>query len=416
MLKIIRKIYYSKYINFFVWLLAAAFYSLQMALRILPAMMIDYLTDTIGMDAEEFGLLAGFYYLGYAGMQIPIGVLLDKFHPRFVIAACIFICISGILMTIYSIDKTYLYISRVLIGVGSLAGILGSVKVIDDFFPKKYSLCLGLTVLCGVFGSYYGGVPITISFSKYGIEKTMLFFAYIALGISVAILIFYRKSHTEDKVIQKLSIIQIVNSSLSNKKLWIIGLLGGLMVGPMGGFADTWANKYLVQVKGLEQESAGFAVSLIFLGIGIGSSITGYIAQFFTSFSKLIVYMGTMQIVVMLSLFNYDSGSVGVVYVLTFLVGVLSSYQVAAFSLGNKLSKNHMIGVVTSLINSLVMSFCFIFNYCIGFILRFFFESKSQSKLVYDAFAYNTSFSLIIVCVILGSIGFAIISKKEQRF
>ncbi len=412
----IKTAYYSRYINFFVWLLAATFYSLQMTLRILPAMMMDYLTVKIGMNAEEFGLLAGFYYVGYAGMQIPVGVLLDKFHPKFVIAACILTCVIGILMTIHSTDKTYLYISRILIGVGSLAGILGSVKAIDDFFPKKYSVFLGFTVFCGVFGAYYGGAPIAKSFTVYGVEKTLLLLTYIALALCLAILIFYRKSYTETKIVQKLSIIEIAKSSLSNKKLWIVGLLGGLMVGPMGGFADMWAGKYLVQVKGLTQDDASFAVSLIFLGLGLGSSITGYIAQYFKSFSKLIIYMGIMQVLVMLTLFAYDADIVYLVYFLTFLVGLLSSYQVAAFSLGNKFSKNHMIGVVTSLINSLIMSFCFLFNYFIGLILRCFFESKSHDKLIYDEAAFHTSFSLILLCVIIGIVGFFIMSKKERQF
>ncbi len=411
---LLHQIYYSKYTNILVWFLAAMFYSLQMTLRILPIMLIDYFTQKFGMDAAEFGMLAGCYYLGYAGMQIPIGILLDKYHPRFVISGCILICITGILLTIYSETKIYAYLARLLIGIGSAAGILGAVKSIDDFFPKKYSMFLGFTVFCGVFGAFYGGAPIGKSIKLFGIEETLMLLVYIALGLSVALLLLYRKSYSENNIRKDLSVIAIIKSSLLNKRIWFIGFLGGLMVGPMGGFADTWGSKYLIEAKNIDPGFASDAISLIFLGLGLGSSVTGYIGQKFRSLAKLIAFMGIAQIIVMIILFTMKFDAPIYVYPLTLLIGILSSYQVVVFALANKLSTNHMVGVVTSLVNSLIMFFCFLFNYGIGTILKLFYKSLSEDRLVYGEEAFHGAFMLIIFCILLGIIGFASLTKKER--
>lgn len=411
---LLHKIYYSKYTNTLVWFLAAMFYSLQMTLRILPIMMIDYFTQKFSMDAAEFGMLAGCYYLGYAGMQIPIGILLDKYHPRYVISGCILICISGILMTIYSETKIYAYLARLLIGVGSAAGILGAVKSIDDFFPKKYSMFLGFTVFCGVFGAFYGGAPIGKSIKLFGIEETLMLLVYIALGLSIALLLLYRKSYSESKNHQSLSVMSIIKSSLLNKRIWFIGFLGGLMVGPMGGFADTWGSKYLIEGKNIDSSAASDAISLIFLGLGLGSSITGYIAQKFRSLSKLIACMGIAQIIVMLILFSVEFEAPIYVYSLTLLMGILSSYQIVVFALANKLSTNHTVGVVTSLVNSMIMFFCFFFNYGIGAILKLLYNSLSKDRLVYNQEAFHGAFTLILFCIALGIIGFISLIRKEK--
>ena len=410
----LHKIYFSKYTDFFVWFLASMFYSLQMTLRILPIMMIDYFSSKFTMDASEFGLLAGFYYLGYSGMQIPIGILLDKYHPRYVISSCILICVAGIILTIYSEAKMYIYLARFLIGVGSAAGILGAVKSIDDFFPKKYSTFLGFTIFCGVFGAYYGGAPIAKSIGLIGVEETLMFLVYVSLALCIALLLMYRKSHTEDKVIKQMSCSDIIKYSLLDKRIWIVGALGGLMVGPMGGFADTWGSKYLVEGKGMDFISASEAVSLVFLGLGLGSSVTGYIAQKFGSLAKLIVIMGFIQIFVMLSLFISEYSTPMYIYPLTLLMGILSSYQVVVFALANKLSNNHMVSVVTSLVNSLIMFFCFFFNYAIGVILQTFYHSLSLERLIYNQEAFHGAFSLVLFCIFLGIMGFIALIKKEK--
>jgi MFS family permease len=386
-----------------------------MTLRVMPSMMIDHFSLEFGMNAENLGILAGCYYLGYAIFQVPIGILLDKFHPRFVVSGCILVCVMGMILNIYASSKYDIYISRFLIGFGSIAGILGAVKSIDDFFPTKYSMFLGMTILLGVFGAVFGGVPISKSFAKFGIERTLLILVWISIVLAILILFLYRKSYSDRKEAVEKSVSEIIKLSILNKKLWIAGILGGMMVGPLGGFADMWASRYLEQIKGLEEEVARFATSMVFLGLGIGSTVVGYIATKVKSLTKFIGYMGISQLIIMSSLFFTDINSPVVIFTFMFLIGALCGYQVCVFSFAKKVMGMHMVGVATSLVNSLIMIFGFIFNFLVGKIFKVFFIEKFQGKLVYEEIAYQSAFSVILISILAGSIGFVLLSFNEKK-
>ena len=67
-------------VGLFAWLAwgcGALFYAYQFALRVSPSVMASELMQTLSLDAAGFGLLASFYYYGYALFQVPAGSLLD---------------------------------------------------------------------------------------------------------------------------------------------------------------------------------------------------------------------------------------------------------------------------------------------------------------------------------------------------
>lgn len=69
----------------FAWLmcaLGAVFYAYEYFLRILPSVMEVPLRAHFDLSASGFGLLAAFYYYAYVPMQLPVGVLMDRFGPR----------------------------------------------------------------------------------------------------------------------------------------------------------------------------------------------------------------------------------------------------------------------------------------------------------------------------------------------
>src|SRR2546421_575651 len=65
-----------------VFLPFAAGYYLSFLFRTINASISPALASEFGLDAAKTGLLASVYFLVFAGVQIPIGVLLDRYGPR----------------------------------------------------------------------------------------------------------------------------------------------------------------------------------------------------------------------------------------------------------------------------------------------------------------------------------------------
>ena len=71
-----------------IWVVAALFYAYEFFIRISPAVMVNSLMHSFALDAAALGSLSAFYYYAYACMQIPVGMLLDRYGIRRLLAFC----------------------------------------------------------------------------------------------------------------------------------------------------------------------------------------------------------------------------------------------------------------------------------------------------------------------------------------
>jgi MFS family permease len=394
-------------LNAITWLLSSVFYAFQMTLRVLPVVMIDFLSRRVGFNAGELGLLAGIYYVGYSMAHIPIGICLDNYSSRYTIFACILLCVLGLYLTAFAEGLWEIFISRFIIGVGSVAGILGAAKIVVDFYPKNYGLMLGLTVTIGVCGAYYGAQPIRgmlVSLSPEQVMQGLGLFGIILAASIWALYVAKPKNIGQEK--KKLGIKATINFAMKNRNFWIMGFFGGLMVGPLEGFADLWGIKYLTQIHGLNNSEAAFSITLIFIGLGIGAPILGLITKIIIDLRKVIIFSGIMLLILLLVLFSgFELGAV-LIYAICLFVGIFSAYQIIVFSLATNLATAEIVSAATAIVNMTIMIFGFIYHAVIGYILNIFFVSSGTDMLVYTNYAYQCSFAVILLGIILGIVGF----------
>ena len=84
-----------KYLPFLMWFFPLSFFAYQFILRLWPGLMMHQIMEQFSIDASHFGLLAAFYYYGYASMQIPVAVLLDRFSARYIVFAFA-VCVNNV--------------------------------------------------------------------------------------------------------------------------------------------------------------------------------------------------------------------------------------------------------------------------------------------------------------------------------
>ena len=127
----------SKYLPFLFLLLPLSFFAFQFILRLWPSLTMQEIMHRFEIDATSYGLLASVYYYGYAGMQIPIAIALDRFGPRIILGLCA--CLCGCSMLIFSYTENFYIalIARFLVGVGSAGGFLTIAKVVSECFKSE---------------------------------------------------------------------------------------------------------------------------------------------------------------------------------------------------------------------------------------------------------------------------------------
>jgi Arabinose efflux permease len=113
-------------------------YFVSALLRAITATLSPLLTSEFNLTAGDLGLLAGGYFLGFASMQIPLGYLLDRHGPKKVVSSFLLIAIIGTVAFALAQSFSGLLISRILIGVGVSACLMGPLTGYRIWFADEY--------------------------------------------------------------------------------------------------------------------------------------------------------------------------------------------------------------------------------------------------------------------------------------
>jgi|GEM_PF-5031072 len=391
-------------LNFSTWLLSSLFYAYQMVLRVLPLLMADYLSRKVGMKAADIGLLASIYYIGYALAHIPVGIALDKFRPKYTIMLSIGLCIYGIYLMTAAKVPFDVYLSRFIIGAGSVAGFLGAAKVTGEFYPKRFGLMLGLSISIGFLGAIYGASPIADLLINSSPRQAMQALVLVAIILAASIWAAYNAT-PKNQAKESYNIKDALCKVLSNKDLWILGLVGGLLLGPLETFAGIWGIKFLTQIYNLREFQANYCINLILIGAAIGFPTFGFLTNFIKP-RKIAILLGISNVIIFTILFSDIRLSIQTIFYLCFFIGMLTTHEICVFVTLTRNSNENIVSLARALVNMIIMSFGFIYTFSIGYILHTFFESSSYTDLIYDSVAYRCAFGVMIIGMIIGVIGF----------
>jgi MFS family permease len=103
------------------------------------------------------------YFLGFAGAQIPAGVLLDHYGARRVTACVLLFAAAGALLFASSHSMTGMMAGRFLIGMGASVCLAGAFKATAQHFPvAQLTLINGLVMAVGGLGGVVVGAPLSM--------------------------------------------------------------------------------------------------------------------------------------------------------------------------------------------------------------------------------------------------------------
>lgn len=351
------------------WFFLTAFYAYQYVLRVLTATALDDLTAKFNVGALEIGNFSGIYYIGYVLAHLPIGVVIDRMGPKKVLPVFIILTFAGLLPLVYVDNWTYSVIGRLITGIASSASVLGLFKVVNiGFGEKKFSRMIGMSVTIGLIGAINGGTPISYLLQKFGFENVIN--ALCIFGAVLAIFTYFSipknvdiNSRVHSNVLSELK------SVLLNPRVLYLSFFGGLMIGPLEGFADAWGPKFLQELHGLSKENAGTAVSFVFLGMCFGCPMLTYIAEKLDAFYGIILISACVMLVCFILIFM-GVGNVAFMHILLFVAGFFSAYQILIVGKVRNFTLQNLGTITSAVANMVIMIFGYVFHSAIGIIIH----------------------------------------------
>lgn len=387
------------------WVFPLAFFGFQFILRLFPGLILQEFMEKYTITATEFGLFASLYYLGYAGMQIPMALALDKWGPRKVIGACALLCGAATWMFVFLPFWSCALLSRFLIGTASVVGFLGASKVISQWFPRtSYARLVGLTFSFGLLGAVYGGRPISQWIAECGWEKVTVMLGGVALCLGLLILSFLREKQTE--IVEKSQpFIQTLKQLLKNKSILLLAFANLLMVGTLEGFADVWGVSYLMAARDLTKAEASGITSYIFIGMLFGGPILATLSEKWNAHRTITLSCGLLMSALLIFVFFFIASlSVLTLQAIMFLIGILCCYQVIVFAMGASFVPSSLLNVTIAFLNCINMLGGFFFHSLIGRTIDLLQPLSSGGFSQYSPETYTTALMIIPAASFIGAL------------
>lgn len=404
-----------------VWGLGAIFYFYETLLQVSPGVMVPELMRDFNVNAASLGHLSAFYFYAYAGMQIPVGVLLDTYGPRRLLAFAAFVCMLGCLLFGYAKGIPEAAAGRFLIGFGSAFAAVGCMKLASNWFPlERFALLTGLLVTLGMLGAVNGETPLALLVNNISWRHSMILLGFIGGGIALIIWLLVRDNSGHKTVShesrQQIGIIAGLKQVISSRQNWLAAIYGGLMYAPTTAFGALWGVPFLITKYGIERPEAAGIMSLLFIGWAVGSPIAGWISDHIQRRLPTMLYGSIGALIIMLVIIYGPPVPLVAMSLLLFLFGFFSSGFLAAFSIIRETNSNHICATALGFMNMMNMIGGAILQPAIGVILDRCWEGQMlNGTRVYSLANYHDALMILPVIIFLSLLLLPLIKETHCK-
>jgi len=263
-----------------VFLPFAAGYYLSFLFRTINASISPFLASDFGLGAAETGLLASVYFLVFAGAQIPIGVLLDRYGPRRVQSVLLVIAVGGISLFGNADSFAELLVGRAMIGLGVAASLMAGLKAIVMWFPRnRVAFVNGGMIMLGSLGAVTATAPTDWLLTWFGWRSLFELLTIATLAVAGLIYFAVPESNEGSKRSVPSGKPLTLRSIFSDPRFLRIAPLSATCIGSSWAMHSLWAASWLADVEGFDRQGVINQLFTMAIGISLGALLLGTLAD-----------------------------------------------------------------------------------------------------------------------------------------
>ena len=354
-----------------VFLPFAAGYFASFLFRNVNSVVFPELTHAFDLSPGTLGLLTSVYFLAFAGAQLPLGMLMDRYGPRRVNATMLLVAALGGTVFAFAEGLPTLLLGRALIGLGVAVCFMSSLTAFALWFPlERMATLMGWMLLVGSIGALSATQPVEIALRV--IDWRTLFGVLAGLAVCASLAIFLavpeKPAPASGTALRRQ--IAVVADILRNRGFWSIGLAAVFVQAIALGLLGLWAGPWMRDVAGLDR--AAMAQDLLFAAgaFGVGGVLCGTLSDRLAQrgVPPLTTYLaGCVACTVALIPIVLGYGAASLVLWILFMA--LSPYGTLAYPLLAARFPREMTGRVVTALNMVTFLLAFVVQYGVGAII-----------------------------------------------
>jgi MFS family permease len=240
-----------------IYLAFAAGYLLSYLFRSVTAVISPDLTRELGLMPGSLGLLTSAYFVAFAAVQIPAGMLLDRYGPRRVEPVLLAVAGTGALLFAAAASVPGLVAARALIGAGCAAGLMAPLKAIATWYPPERQSSLAAWIMvAGACGALLATSPLEAALTVASWRSVFIALAVIAFALAATVWLCVPDIPTNPRVVGFAAQWRGVAGVFAHPRFWWIVPVGAFGIGSFFAVQGLWSVPWLIDVEGRTRAEA----------------------------------------------------------------------------------------------------------------------------------------------------------------
>lgn len=388
-----------------VFLPFACGYYLSYFFRQINAIIADDLQADLGLGATELGLLTSLYFAAFAAFQLPLGLLLDRFGPRRVNAALLFVAAGGAALFAVGTSVPMLATGRALIGLGVAGCLMSSFKAVTQWFPRRrWPLINSCVLTMGGLGAISATGPVELALQVTTWRGVFAALAVASVAVALAVLLLVPDRHRSGPPPgfrrQVGGLVEVYRDPF----FWRLAPVAVCCMATGLAIHGLWAGPWLRDVGGLARPEIAAVLLSLAVAMTVGFLLWGTVADALDRRGLRPTY--TMAVGVALLLIALAAIVVRIAPVSTWpwlAFGVMSNVTALAYALVSRHFPLHLAGRANSALNLLVFVGAFGAQYIMGAVIDRWPQPATGG---YPPMAYSAAFGLFWFACLLSWLWF----------
>ena len=401
-----KDLYKGLWMSWLVWGLAALYYFSDYMARVAPGVMHQSLQNAFGMSESGFGLLTYSFYIPYIIMQIPVGLLVDRFSVRRLLTCMSVMTAMGCVIFALADSLWVAAFGRMFIGFSAAFAFISSLRLATAWFPPSMlGLLAGLTQALGMLGAAAGEAPISFLSQRLGWRECM--YCLAILFIVLAFFLYrYIQDHESMAGIKKykkhpIGIIQSLKVVLKSPQIWMNALYAGCLFGPTAVIGESYGPAFLQYGWGLSAHQAASAIGFIFIGWGFGGPILGSLSDRLGYRKPLMIFSAVSTFLLTVLMIYFPLHHIGFAYILFFIFGLTNSGVGLAYAVSTELPARAVVGTSIAFTNMASIFVGASLQPLVGKMIDTVAGDRSFNVERLNLFDFQKPLSLLVVCAAL---------------
>jgi predicted MFS family arabinose efflux permease len=303
-------------------------YILSQFFRTSLAVIAPELSRDLDLTTQDLGFLSSVWFIAFAVMQIPVGIALDKYGIRKLVAPMVLVAALGALLLAVAPNLEVGILAQVVIGIGCAPVYMGTLVLLTRWYdPARFASLASLVLALGSLGNLMGTAPLAWLAGLIGWRMALVAVAAI-VGVS-ALLVWLFVQDTRDGSPAPASGEHPLRALIGTfkvarkRELWPLMPMALTGYGVMVTVRGLWGGPYLADMFGLDAIERGNVLLLMSIGMIIGPLLYASIERR-TDRRKLPVLLGSCITLISLAVLMV-TGSLLVATVALVLIGCFGS-------------------------------------------------------------------------------------------